>query len=332
MPGPVRDAGVPTVTRLVALAATAVAVALAVVVGLGGVADGQPSGRAFPPVRPTRVLVLGDSVMKGAATQIAPRLPGREVIVDAEVNRSTGQGADVVAKVGTDWDVVVVLLGHNDGGTPGAYQPAARRILDQLRGVRRVVWLTIHEVRPYYPGVNQYIASLQGTYPNLRTADWNAVANQHPEAVSGDGLHLTGAGATLMADLVGRQVELTELDWYGALRALQPKPTTTTTAAPTTTTAPPTTTSAPSTTRPATTSTSAGRSSTADAGSAGATTAPGAGVKRCLTTPEGVTCESEPDQAGNRIGGPVTVAIVAAWVLVAAWGIRRFRRNRRPDA
>lgn len=303
------------VKRLVALAATVAAVALGLVAGLGGAADGQPAGRGFPPVRPTRVLVLGDSVMKGAATQIAPRLPGREVIVDAEVNRSTGQGADVVAKMGNDWDVVVVLLGHNDGGTPGAYQPAARRILDQLRGVRRVVWLTIHEVRPYYPAVNQFVAGLQATYPNLRTADWNAVANEHPEGVSGDGLHLTGAGATLMADLVGRQVELTELDWYGALRALKPKATTTTTAAPTTTsTTGPTTTDAPTTT---------------EARSTSSTTRPGSASLECVTTPEGVRCDAEPDQVGDRIAGPVSVGLVAVGAVAAAWAIRRSRRSHR---
>ena len=139
---------------------------------------------AFEPLRPTRVLVLGDSVMKGAADRYAGALPGREVVVDAEVNRTTSQGADVLAGLGSDWDVVVVLLGHNDGGSPGAYQPAVRRILDQLRDVRLVSWLTIHEVRDYYPGVNQYVAGLQGEYPNLRIGDWHAVAASNPGAVA----------------------------------------------------------------------------------------------------------------------------------------------------
>lgn len=187
------------------------------------------------------MLVLGDSVMKGAATRYAAALPGREVVVSAEVNRTTGQGADELARLGSDWDAVVILLGHNDGASPGAYQPAARRILDQLRGVPLVSWLTIHEVRPYYPEVNQYIASLRPEHPNLVVGDWNAIANANPGAVAADGLHLSGAGADLMAGLVAEQVRIGEFRWALALDALAP--TTTTTAPPTTTTTPPTTTS-----------------------------------------------------------------------------------------
>ena len=297
--------------RLVALGATVVAVLLGVVPGVVAPSAGAP---AFPPIRPTRVLVLGDSVMKGAATVYATKLPGRDVVVDAEVNRTTGQGADIVAKVGTDWDVVVILLGHNDGGSPGVYQPAARRILDQLRGVRRVVWLTIHEVRPYYPAVNQYIASLQRDYPNLRTGDWNAVASAHPEGLAGDGLHLNGTGADLMATLVADQVHLAELEWHGALKALAPT-TTTTTTPPTTTTAPPTT--AP----PTATSTTSTRRATTDAAD---TTAP------TLPSPvPGATAEGsrDADQTGPLIVGAMMIAFGA----IAFWSIRRSRR-RGPNA
>ena len=228
----------------------AAAAAAIVLLSLAPVA-GRPVG-AFPPQRPTRVLILGDSVMKGADPQYPVALPGRDLTIDTMVNRSTGQGADVVAKLGSDWDVVVVLLGHNDGGSPGAYQPAARRILDQLRGVPYVSWLTIHEVRPYYPAVNQYLAGLQAQYPNLHVGDWNAVANAHPEALSGDGLHLNGTGAKLMADTVATQVKIAELERIAALRRLAQATTTTTS---TTTTAPPTTT----TTRASTTTASTER-------------------------------------------------------------------------
>ncbi|MEO6627832.1 MAG: hypothetical protein ABIP03_04620, partial [Aquihabitans sp.] len=78
--------------------------------GAGRAVEAAPS---FPPGRPTRVLVLGDSVMAGAANNYGPALPGRDVVVDAAVNRTTGQGVDVSAALGADWDVVVILLGHN---------------------------------------------------------------------------------------------------------------------------------------------------------------------------------------------------------------------------
>jgi hypothetical protein len=296
----------PAVKRILALTATALSVLLATLTGLPGAADGTP---AYPPQRPTRVLVLGDSVMKGAEASVIAALPGREVVFDAEVNRSTGAGADVVAQRGADWDVAVVLLGHNDGGSPGAYQPAARSILDQLKGVPYVSWLTIHEVRPYYPDVNHFIAGLQGDYPNLHVGDWNAVANAHPEGVSGDGLHLNGTGADLMAGLVADQVEAGEQQWNEALLRLAAAQATTTTTAPptTTTTEAPTTTS----TTDATTTTEAEPTTTTAA----------------APEPEPVAVEDDDDDV-------LLPALAAAVAIAVAFGVIlvvRRRRGRRED-
>lgn len=222
------------IRRAIALAATAVVAA----VGLfAGAASSHPTSPAFPPERPTRVLVLGDSVPAGAISQFKAALPGREVVVDAAVNRSTNQGADLIADpLGTDWDVVIVMLGHNDGGSPTAFQPAARRILDQLRDVPRVSWLSIHEVRDYYPGVNDYIEGLTEEYPNLHVADWNSVAAANPDGIAGDGLHLGPKGATLMAALAAEEVAAAERAHLEALNPTTTTSTTTTTAATTTTT------------------------------------------------------------------------------------------------
>jgi lysophospholipase L1-like esterase len=295
---------------LAVTAAAAVAALAALVAGVVAAPTAGSGAPAFPPVRPTRVLVLGDSVMKGADARYPQALPGRDLVVDTMVNRSTGAGADVVAQRGADWDVVVVLLGHNDGGTPGAYQPAARRLLDQLRPVRRVVWLTIHEVRPYYPDVNRYIASLQGTYPNLRTADWNAVANAHPEAVSGDGLHLTPTGAGLMADLVAQQVQVAEWEFAVDLHRLATRATTTTST--TTTTVAPTTTTTTSTTTPTTDASAAPTT--------GPTTAP-------PTTTEPV--EDPRTGATARDDGPGLVAVLAVPAVGAVAGATFLLRRRR---
>lgn len=192
---------------------------------------------AFPPTRATRVLALGDSVMEGAAGAIPAAVPGREVVVDTAVSRSTGATAAAAAGHGTDWDVVVILIGHNDGASPGVYQPPYRRMLDQFATVPRVVVLTLHEVRPYYGGVNAFLRDEASRRPNVRLSDWNDAVNRQPGATAGDGLHLTGSGAQLMARLVSEQVLVAEVEFL---------PTTTTT---TTTTTPPTT--APTTTEAA---------------------------------------------------------------------------------
>ena len=81
--------------RLLALGATAILLALGVLGAVPSPADAAPG---FPPGRPTRVLVLGDSVIKGSEAQVIAALPGREVVFDAEVNRSTGTGADIVSQ------------------------------------------------------------------------------------------------------------------------------------------------------------------------------------------------------------------------------------------
>lgn len=302
------------VKRILALGATAVLLLLGAVGAVPDPADGAPG---FPPGRPTRVLVLGDSVMKGAEGAVIAALPGREVVFDSEVNRSTGAGADIVAQRGADWDVAVVFLGHNDGGSPGAFQPAARSILDQLRDVPSVTWLTIHEVRPYYPGVNQYIASLQGAYPNLRIGDWNAIAAANPGGVAGDGLHLNGTGASLMAGLVAEQVEAAEAQHLADLKALADATTTTTAPPTTTTTKPPTTTSTSTST--STTSTTAATTTTTE-------------VTTCKTDDDGVAdCRDDAPTLEPKGSSPEPAVVGAAAVVVVgagAFGLRRWSRRR----
>lgn len=322
---PVRCRRAPALRVTGGLLLTVAAVGLALTGPTGPPAAASATRAAFPPLRPTRVLVLGDSVMKGADARYAGALPGRDLVVDTEVNRTTGAGADVVARIGTDWDVVVVLLGHNDGGSPGVYQPSARRLLDQLRGVRRVVWLTIHEVRPYYPDVNRFIDSLRAEYPNLSTADWNAVANAHPEAVARDGLHLTAAGATLMADLVAEQVEVGEWLWAADLHRLAARATTTTTAPPTTTSttevAPTSTTT--STTEAAPTSTTTPRPTTAPDATAGESTT---GTTELIADPR--TGAPTPD---DGVGELATLAVSALGAVAGATFLVRRRRRAHRD-
>jgi len=301
------------VTRIFALTATAATVLLALVAGLPGAAGARPSSPTFPPVRPTRVLVLGDSVIKGAEAAVIAGLPGRDVTFDAEVNRSTGTGADIVAQRGADWDVAVVLLGHNDGGSPGVFQPAARSIVDQLRGVPYVSWLTIHEVRPYYPDVNRYIASLEGEYPNLHQGDWNATASAHPEGVSGDGLHLNATGASLMAGLVTEQVEAGEHQFDEALlRFAAAQATTTTTAPPTTTTTAP----------PTTTSTSASASTSTSTTTTGATTT----TTAAEDDPTAIDDPTDSIAPAGFIAIGMAVAVTIG-VLVLRWRQRRAERH-----
>lgn len=269
----------------------ALVVAALTVLWLTAPSAARPTAAALdiPVDRPTRVLAVGDSVMEGAAGAIPAALPGRDVVVDTQVSRSTGASVDAALSHGTDFDVVVVLLAHNDGGSPAAYQPGFRRLFDAYGDRPRIVALTIHEVRPYYSTVNAFLRGEAGARSNLVVADWNAVAQQNPGAVGGDGLHLSGTGASLMASLIEDNVAAAEHD-------LAPATTTTTTTAPTTTEAPTTTTT---TTIPVTTTTAAPT-----------TTTTGPHLDR-TTTVTAAPPKQPPASDGDRS------AAVAVWVVLA---------------
>jgi len=69
------------------------------------------------------------------------------------------------------------------------------------------VWLTILEVRSYYKTDNDILRQAATRYPNMRIADWNAVANATPNGMASDGLHLNATGAAAMAKLIDDTLE-----------------------------------------------------------------------------------------------------------------------------
>lgn len=151
------------------------------------------------------VLLIGDSVMAAMnpgytdAARTVMGAAGWNVVIDAKVNRTTAQGMTVAqAHPRQLGDTVVVMLGHNDGGTPSVFRPRAQRLMKALATVPHVYWLTMRE--PRYAGANQVLRSLTGTYRNLHLVDWAHAVRSGWTAK--DGLHLSGRGATGMARLI----------------------------------------------------------------------------------------------------------------------------------
>lgn len=198
-------------------------VALVVLVAIIGLSVCRTPLRAdAAPPKPS-LLVIGDSIVLGTQGNVAADLPDWTVTMDAAVSRSTAGGLDALAAHGTDYDVVVVALGANDGGTPSVFTPRVAALLDALGAVPHVIWLTIHEARPYYAQTNAIIRSQVATHPNAVVADWNAAIR--PGDTGGDGLHLTPQGSVSMANWIA-----------GAVRFVTaPPPTTTAAATPTAT-------------------------------------------------------------------------------------------------
>lgn len=202
-----------------------VATCLAMLTGVSGAgaAGAQPAPQ---PPKP-RLLVIGDSVLEGTFGHIPAALPEWDVTVDAHMNRSTADGPAVLQSHGVDFDVVVVQLGTNDAGTPSIYEPRVNAMMDALAPVPRVLWLTIHEARPYYAQANEIIRRLAATHRNVQVVDWNAA--QKPGDTYDDGLHLTSQGASSISALIAAAVR----------GPATPASTTTTTTVPPTTDAPP---------------------------------------------------------------------------------------------
>lgn len=161
----------------------------------------------IPDDRPTRVLVIGDSVLLGAANTIPTACTNCEVVVDAAESRSTLVSVQQAGGHDGAFDVVVALLGHNDAGNASVAQAGFEELFDRYALVPRIVVLTLHEVRPGYAELNGFLRDAAETRPNVTVADWHAEVEEHPDATVSDGLHLTAAGSDLLAGVIAAEID-----------------------------------------------------------------------------------------------------------------------------
>lgn len=147
-----------------------------------------------------RVVAIGDSIMEGAAPQIgeAFRAAGYEVAVDTAVSRSTLAGVDLVRfYTAMGADAVVVMLGANDAGNPESFRTRVRSVVDAAQGAPLLMWMTIPEVRDYYPAANEVLRQEMSARVGGSVLDWSPVAASEG-VTAGDGLHLTPTGIGTM--------------------------------------------------------------------------------------------------------------------------------------
>jgi hypothetical protein len=146
-------------------------------------------------------MFVGDSVMLGALGGLRPNFT--RMHLSAVVGRQPREFPRVIKNLRLTrqiHDVVVVHMGTN--GYVSA--PILRHVLGQLRGVHRVVLVTVHVPRPWTNGSNIMIHRLGPRYKNVRIADWGRLANGHPGWFVKDGAHLTLAGVKAYAALIAR--------------------------------------------------------------------------------------------------------------------------------
>lgn len=163
-------------------------------------------GRAEP-VRDARVFVLCDSVLNTAKRELRAHLQGFDLTIDCRVGRRLTQGIPILrarrAEIG---GTVVVEMGNNYiPGEGGTFRHQIEMVMRMLRGVDRVVWMTVAEKWPSRVQINREIRAAARRWPSIRIAEWAPVIAENPR-FSFDMLHLTDRGKAPIARVVARAV------------------------------------------------------------------------------------------------------------------------------
>jgi lysophospholipase L1-like esterase len=195
--------GESTTIRRLSVAAAVFGVAVLVVIATAP--DTAPA-----PVNGSRVLVVGDSLLQGAADEVEDRLrnAGWNPAIDAFGGSGVAAWRERIRADGefVQPDIAVVELGTNDcdSACPDL-GPLIDRIVDELSAADVILWLTVQE-EPDYPRnaehVNHALREAAARHAKVRLVDFGGWFAGHPEWHLGDGLHLNDAGSEAMADFI----------------------------------------------------------------------------------------------------------------------------------
>ena len=158
--------------------------------------------RVVPIVRASTWLI-GDSVMLGARGGLGHQFS--HMRINAVVARQPREFPKIVKQLRSQHALPRVVIIHM--GTNGYVSaPILRHVLFQLRGVPRVILVTVHVPRPWTDGSNIMIRKLASHYRNVVIADWATYANGHPGWFVPDGAHLTPSGVKAYSALLAEAV------------------------------------------------------------------------------------------------------------------------------
>ncbi len=166
---------------------------------------GAPATTAPSNLVPGRVSAVGDSVMLGAAQDLANIVNNfygpYHAAIDAAESRQFTTGVDLVQSIkdrGELGDRVVIHLGTNGEIDPSQLD----RLLTMLSGAKRVVVLNVHADRVWQAPDNDTIANTVKKYKNAVLLDWNKAGNENPGWFYNDGIHLNPTGRLAYAEMV----------------------------------------------------------------------------------------------------------------------------------
>ncbi len=150
---------------------------------------------------PGKVTAVGDSVLLDYQDPLKTDIPG--IDVEAAVSRQWGTGETLLQQLkGSDQLGAEVIVALSTNGPIATTDFDAMMTI--LQGASRVEFVNVHVDRPWQDPNNAVLAAGATRYKNVVIADWNALADQHPEWFGADGTHLAidGAGADALASLV----------------------------------------------------------------------------------------------------------------------------------
>jgi hypothetical protein len=158
----------------------------------------DPSASTTAPVTVPEVLAVGDSVMLGAARELA----AEGIAVDADEERLFSYAEQIfyyLRSVDQLSDTIVIHLGTNNGVSASV----ADAVLAPLAEVDRVLVVNSHAPgKAWESETNAVIAALPSRHPNVTVVDWKTLAAANPDYFASDKIHLNGPGRSGYVDLL----------------------------------------------------------------------------------------------------------------------------------
>ncbi|MGV1048806.1 MAG: acyltransferase family protein [Solirubrobacterales bacterium] len=164
----------------------------------------ERSGRPLPPARhPPRIVAFGDSVMIGAASNLAARL-GPGFSMNAKVGRQANEFVDLVQQLrreGHHPNAMIIQMGNNGP----LYGEDMEAIQKATADVGQLFLINDHAPVSWVEESNHALAEAGRDWPHTTLIDWASVAARN-EDLLWDGIHLRPAAAGLYARLVSKAV------------------------------------------------------------------------------------------------------------------------------
>ena len=176
----------------------------------GTVSEAEP--QVTPRPRPTRAVLIGDSLAVGIEQLLPPLLHGYSFTVNARTGRPMGEGMGIEAQTDVRGAVLAISLFTNDDPSHvDELEAAVRKTVADVGPNGCAVWATI--VRPPLNGVsydaaNQRLEALEAELsPRLILVPWAQTIAATPKLIGADGVHPTPDGYQARAALYAQAIE-----------------------------------------------------------------------------------------------------------------------------